>query len=40
VVEMIDAVYRSHFEGSEVRLEPPLVNLPSTVRRHTMGRVA
>ena len=40
VIEMIDAVYRSHAEGSEIRLEPPLVHLPTVVRQHAMGRVA
>jgi predicted dehydrogenase len=40
VTQMIDAVYRAHATGSEVRLEPPLVHLPSVARRRSMGRVA
>jgi predicted dehydrogenase len=40
VTEMIDAVYRSAATGSEVRLDPPLAQLPSTARRRALGRVA
>ncbi len=36
VTEMIDAVYRSAVSGAEVRLDPPLVNLPSSARRRAM----
>ncbi len=36
VTEMIDAVYRSDETGEEVRLEPPLVNLPSNARRRVI----
>jgi predicted dehydrogenase len=35
--EMIDAVYRSDELGSEVRLKPLLVNLPSSARRRVIG---
>jgi predicted dehydrogenase len=37
VTEMIDAVYRSDETGEEVRLDPPLVNLPSRARRRALG---
>jgi predicted dehydrogenase len=37
VTEMIDAVYRSDASGAEVRLDPPLVNLPSSARRRALG---
>ena len=37
VTEMIDAVYRSDETGEEVRLDPPLVNLPSSARRRVLG---
>lgn len=37
VTEMIDAVYRSDATGEEVRLKPPLVNLPSSARRRAMA---
>ena len=41
VTEMIDAVYRSDATGREVRLEPPLVHLPSAGRRRALsGRPA
>jgi predicted dehydrogenase len=33
ITEMIDAVYRSDQSGEEVALEPPVVHLPSRVRR-------
>jgi predicted dehydrogenase len=34
--EMIDAVYRSDETGEEIRLKPPLVNLPSSARRRAL----
>jgi len=37
VTEMIDAVYRSDEAGEEVRLDPPLVHLPSSARRRAIG---
>jgi len=37
VTEMIDAVYRSDETGEEVRLDAPLVNLPSSARRRVIG---
>jgi len=41
VTEMIDAVYRSDAGGVEVRLQPPLVHLPSSARRRALdGRPA
>jgi predicted dehydrogenase len=36
VTEMIDAVYRSTETGSEVRIKPPLVNVPSSARRRAI----
>jgi predicted dehydrogenase len=36
VTEMIDAVYRADATGAEVRLEPPLVHLPSIARRRAL----
>ena len=41
VTEMIDAVYRADASGTEVRLQPPLVHLPSSARRRALeGRPA
>lgn len=36
ITEMIDAVYRANESGVEVRLEPSLVNLPSSARRRVL----
>ena len=38
--EMIDAVYRSHETGEEVRLNPPPIDLPSSSHRNALaGRI-
>jgi predicted dehydrogenase len=40
VTEMIEAVYQAHASGAEVRLQPPVVHLPSLARRRAAGLVA